>query len=62
MTLATTDQVTAIVELAATYKLSDTERAKWWNKAGVSDWAEMDSATIEKCISYLDSNQNKKGV
>lgn len=50
---ATAEQVELVRGLAGIYKLDAETRVKWFEKAGVDDWAEMDSATIQRCIEFF---------
>lgn len=54
---ATAEQVELVRGLAGLYKLDDETKVKWFEKAGVETWAEMDGATIQKCIDHLKSLQ-----
>lgn len=56
---ATTDQIHAIVQLAELTKLDEETRVKWFDKAGVDSWGQMDSTTIQACIDYLTSKLPK---
>ena len=46
-------QIQTVTELAEIIKLDDSQRLKWFEKAGVTCWSEMDSDTISKCIDFL---------
>lgn len=50
---STAEQVTLVQQLAAAVKLDDDTREKWFEKAGVDSWAEMDAPTIQACLDYL---------
>jgi hypothetical protein len=50
---ATAEQVERIEKLADAIKLDDDTRLKWFDRAGVTDWRQMDAATIDKCIAHL---------
>lgn len=50
---ATAEQIHTIVELAGLTKLDEETRVKWWDKAGVDSWGQMDSTTIQACIDFL---------
>lgn len=53
--IATPEQVAQVVALLDVIKIPENEIEKWFAKAKVESWAEMDSATIEKCIGFLKS-------
>lgn len=53
ITLATTEQVTEVRRLLEAVKVSEEEIGKWFTRAGVSDWPEMDEETINKVIAFL---------
>lgn len=55
LTPATAEQIDAVQKLADAVKLDPEDRIKWFDKAGVDAWGEMDSATIQKCIDHLKS-------
>lgn len=46
-------QAELVAKLADAVKLSQDDRVAWFEKAGVSSWAEMDAATCQKCIDHL---------
>jgi hypothetical protein len=50
---ATEEQIRVMVELAEVAKLDTEQRLKWFEKAGVTSWGEMDGDTIQKCIEFL---------
>lgn len=52
--LASVEQIARIATLVEHVKLDDEDRIKWWEKAGVNSWSEMDAETIQKCINYLE--------
>lgn len=52
---ASAEQIDAVQRIADAVKLDPEERIKWFDKAGVESWGEMDSATIQKCIDFLKS-------
>lgn len=51
--LATPDQVTEVTKILEVAPLPDGMIEKWLAKAGVESFAEMDNATITKCIEFL---------
>ncbi len=53
--LATPEQVTEINTLLGVVKMPDGEIEKWFNKAGVTSFAEMDQTKIVACIAALKS-------
>jgi hypothetical protein len=58
---ATSEQVRTLESLIGVLKLDDKTTDKWKEKAGVERFAEMDSETIQKCISFL-TNKLPKGA
>lgn len=50
---AESEQIRVVEELANVVKLEDGMRLKWFEKAGVNSWAEMDAQTIQACIDHL---------
>lgn len=53
LTLATTEQVTELEKLCGIIRVSDEEKEKWFNKAGVESFAEMETETVTKLITHL---------
>lgn len=53
ITLAPAETVADLKRLVETLRISDEETGKWFNKAGVSSFEEMDAETVNKCIEYL---------
>ncbi len=53
ITLASAEQVTEVERLCGVIRVSDEEKEKWFNKAGVETFAEMDAETVNKVIEYL---------
>lgn len=51
--LATAEQVTTINQLIRTIRIPQEEIDKWFSKAKVESFEEMDTATIQKCIEHL---------
>lgn len=51
--LATVEQVSLVQQLANAVKLDADTQAKWFEKAGVDHWSEMDAPTIAKCLDFL---------
>lgn len=54
--IATAEQVEKAEKLADAFKLDEATRIKWFDKAGVDNWRQMDSATIDACIKHLANN------
>lgn len=52
-TPATAEQIRVIQQLVGIVKIDDDTRSKWFEKAGVDSWGEMDAETIQKCIDFL---------
>ena len=52
---ASAEQIRVIQELASLVKLDDDTLTKWFEKAGVNAWGEMDAKTIQACIDALKS-------
>lgn len=59
---ASAEQIRVIQQLASMVKLDDDLRVKWFEKAGVDSWGEMDSTTIQACIDYLTNKLPKSAV
>lgn len=57
--LATAEQVQELEKLLAAVKLPDGTTEKWFAKAGVDSFPEMDTDTIAKCIGYLTQLKEK---
>jgi hypothetical protein len=55
---ATPSQIGEMVGLASKYKLDEALKAKWFEKAGVDDWSQMDFDTISKCINYFTKGES----
>lgn len=51
--LALPEQVAEVKKLLDLVKTTEAEVEKWFNKAGVSDWAEMTGEQIAGCINHL---------
>jgi len=51
--MATEDQIEEIKKLLDIVKIDEDTITKWFTKADCSDWSEMDSKTIEKCIIHI---------
>lgn len=51
--LATADQVNEVKKILEVAPLPEGMVAKWFTKAGVDDWPEMDTETITKCIEFM---------
>ena len=54
MQMATPDQIVKIRKLVETVKIDPTVIDKWFTKADVSDWDEMNEETIIKCIEHVE--------
>ena len=52
--MATNEQVERIKKLIEIVKIDDEVVAKWFVKADVDNWIEMNSETIQKCITFLE--------
>lgn len=50
---ATAEQIRAVSQLCEVVKVSEEDRIKWFDKAGVESWGEMDTTTIQACIDHL---------
>lgn len=50
---ATADQIRIVQQLCEVVKLDDETQCKWFDRAGVDSWGEMDSVTIQACIDHL---------
>jgi DNA polymerase III delta prime subunit len=57
--LATPEQVAEIESLLKVVKLPDGVTEKWFTKAGVDSFAEMDTDTIAKCVGYVTQLKEK---
>lgn len=51
--LATSEQVAEVTRLLAVVRTPDEDVAKWFNKAGVTAFSEMEQSTVNKIITYL---------
>ena len=68
--MATKEQVEKIKKLTEIIKIDDSVIDKWFAKADVTEWEEMNSETIQKCIDALEKkvselnekSNDKKGV
>jgi hypothetical protein len=58
--LATAEQVTTIKELVKHIRVDQDTIDKWFNKAKVESFEEMDTATISKCIEFLTTKMPKQ--
>lgn len=56
---ATSEQIRIVQQLCEVVKVDAEDRIKWFEKAGVDSWGEMDSETIQKCIDFLSSKLPK---
>lgn len=59
---ATAEQIRVVVELSELVKLDDEARIKWFDKAGVESWGQMDANTIQACIDFLTAKLPKAPV
>lgn len=59
---ASADQIRVVQQLCEVVKLDDETRIKWFDKAGVDAWGEMDAATIQACIDYLTNKLPKSAA
>jgi len=50
---ASEDQIRTVKGLEQIVRINDETKEKWFEKAGVSRWDDMDSQTIQACIDYL---------
>lgn len=57
--LASAEQVADVQKLLETVKLPDGTVDKWFTKAGVEGFTEMDTDTIAKCLAYLTQLKEK---
>lgn len=51
--LATAEQIAEVKKILEVAPLPEGMVAKWFTKAGVEDWTEMDDETIAKCIEFM---------
>ena len=49
----TPEQVAEVIRLATVFNIDPEERLKWFEKAGVNSWGEMDGPTVQACIDCL---------
>lgn len=59
---ASAEQIRVIEQLAALVHLDEDTRVKWFDRAGVDSWAEMDFEIIQACIDHLTSKLPKAAV
>lgn len=59
---ATSEQIRVVHQLCEVVKLDDETRIKWFEKAGVDTWGEMDAETIQKCIDFLTNKLPKSAA
>jgi hypothetical protein len=59
---ATPEQVEQIKGLVKLIRLDEEQIHKWYEKAGVLDWSEMDSVIINKCITHLTNKLPKSAA
>ncbi|MGB4031208.1 MAG: ERF family protein [Tenuifilaceae bacterium] len=60
--LASASQVKELKELLEVVRLEDGLTEKWLTKAGVEDWADMPTETIQACIEYVKKRLPKAGA
>lgn len=60
--LASQEQVDDITNLLEVAKLPEGTVEKWFKKAGVDSFAEMDTVTVGKCITHVNDMLTKAGV
>jgi len=53
--MATDEQIERVKKLIEVVKIDESTIEKWMTKAGVEDWSEMNSDTIQKCIGFLEA-------
>lgn len=56
---ASAEQIRIVQQLCEVVKIADEDRIKWFDKAGVDSWGEMDAETIQCCIDFLSSKLPK---
>lgn len=59
---ASAEQIRVVQQLCEVVKLDDETRIKWFDKAGVDSWGEMDAPTIQACIDYLTNKLPKQAA
>jgi hypothetical protein len=59
---ASAEQIRVIEQLSSIVRLDDEIRVKWFEKAGVDAWGEMDATTIQTCIDHLKSKLPQAAV
>lgn len=59
---ATVEQLRIVEQLCEVVRLDDETKIKWFEKAGVDSWAEMDADTVQKCIDHLSSKLPKSAA
>lgn len=59
---ASADQIRIVQQLSEVVKLDDETQIKWFEKAGVDSWGEMDAETIQKCIDHLTAKLPKSAA
>lgn len=62
ITLASPDQVSQLESLIEIVRVDQDTCDKWKDKSGVDTWAEMDTETIGKCISFLQAKLPKSAA
>jgi hypothetical protein len=55
VSLATKEQLEKILRLLEVIKIDDEIVTKWFTKADVDSWPEMNNETMQKCIDYLEN-------
>lgn len=56
---ASAEQIRMVEQLCDVVKITDDDRLKWFEKAGVDSWGEMDADTIQKGIDFLSNKLTK---
>lgn len=59
---ATAEQIRIMQKMVEIVKLDDDTQTKWFEKAGVDSWGEMDAETIQKCIDFLTNKLPKSAA
>ncbi len=62
VTPASAEQIRVIQEMCSIVRLDEDTRSKWFDKAGVDAWGEMDADTIQKCIDHLTNKLPKSAA
>ncbi len=59
---ASAEQIRVVQQLCEVVKIDDETRIKWFDKAGVDSWGEMDAETVQKCIDHLSNKLPKSAA